>query len=505
MRGFHKYRIGAVALAAASALFSITTPASASVEISTNPTANMTCSGGVCSPTAASAVLNATDLATMLASGDVKVTTGSGATNIVVKSPVGWASTNRLTLDANQSVEIEKPVMVTGTGGVTVTTNDGGSGGDLMFDGKGNVTFWDLSSSLIVNGNSYTLVGDIASLASDIAANPTGFYALANDYDASVDGTYTSIPIGTEFFGVFEGAGHVISNFAIHSPDFSVGLFQEVQGTLRDVGLAKASISTNGSKAIAGTLLAVSDQATIVGCYASGAVVSGDSGAAGGLVGGSRSISDGAIMRSHASVNVSGADGSVVGGLVGSSGFSISLSYATGKVTGGGNSAVGGLLGYGENRATQSYATGKVIGGANSTVGGLVAVAESTGITNSYATGAVKAGDGSKVGGFIGEIEAMIRTSYSTGHVGAKAAAASGGLIGQVDQGSTLDHDYWDTNTTGKNGHQGCDGRRCGGQSNGRTTTQLQSGLPAGFDPNVWGEKQNINGGLPYLLALPPK
>jgi hypothetical protein len=489
----------------ATVLAALPLAAHAEVTISKNPTHNMTCSGGVCASTAANAVLNAADLANMLGSGDVKVTTGSGATNIVVKASIGWASTSRLTLDAMQSVEIDKPVTVTGTGGVTVTTNDGGSGGDLMFDGKGAVTFWDLSSSLIINGNAFALVSNIATLASDVTANPTGFYALANDYDASADGTYTSIPISTEFFGVFEGLGHVISNLAIHSPDFSVGLFQEVQGTLRDVGLAKASISTNGSKAIAGTLLAVSDQATIVGCYASGAVVSGDSAAAGGLVGGSRSISDGTIIRSHTSVNVSGADGSVVGGLVGSSGFSISLSYATGKVTGGGNSAVGGLLGYGENRATQSYATGKVIGGANSTVGGLVAVAESTGITNSYATGAVKAGDGSKVGGFAGEIETMIHTSYSTGHVSDKSAAHSGGLIGQVDQNSTLDHDYWDTETSGKNGHQGCDDQRCGGQSKGRTTEQLQSGLPEGFDPNIWGEAGGINGGLPYLLAIPPR
>jgi len=31
-------------------------------------------------------------------------------------------------------------------------------------------------------------VGDIASLASDIAANPSGMYALAKDYDARADG-----------------------------------------------------------------------------------------------------------------------------------------------------------------------------------------------------------------------------------------------------------------------------------------------------------------------------
>ena len=41
----------------------------ASVEISSKPTANMTCSGSVCTP-AAKAVLNVNDLAGMLAGGD---------------------------------------------------------------------------------------------------------------------------------------------------------------------------------------------------------------------------------------------------------------------------------------------------------------------------------------------------------------------------------------------------------------------------------------------------
>ncbi|HEY6578573.1 MAG TPA: hypothetical protein VIY09_04570 [Rhizomicrobium sp.] len=39
----------------------------------------------------------------------------------------------------------------------------------------------------------------------------------------------------------------------------------------------------------------------------------------------------------------------------------------------------------------------------------------------------------------------------------------------------------------------------------GLTTTQLQSGLPQGFDPTVWAENPKINGGLPYLIANPPR
>src|SRR6476646_5742895 len=140
-----------IAVAAALSTTGVPFFAHAAVEISTKPTRNMSCSAGLCSPTAAKAVLNVTDLTNMLASGDVTVNTGSGATNIVVKDGFSWTATSRLTLDAMQSVEFDKKVTVAGTGAVTITTNDGGSGGDLLFGDKGNLTFWDLSSSLMIN------------------------------------------------------------------------------------------------------------------------------------------------------------------------------------------------------------------------------------------------------------------------------------------------------------------------------------------------------------------
>ena len=38
----------------------------------------------------------------------------------------------------------------------------------------------------------------------------------------------------------------------------------------------------------------------------------------------------------------------------------------------------------------------------------------------------------------------------------------------------------------------------------GLTDAQLKSGLPAGFDPAVWGQSAGINNGYPYLLSNPP-
>src|SRR5262245_20308673 len=91
--------IGLAAMLAAAA-----TSAQASVQISSKPTHNMNCAGGICTPTAKNADLNATDLANMLASGDVKIVTGAGAVTITVSQSFSWTSSHRLTLDAHDTV-----------------------------------------------------------------------------------------------------------------------------------------------------------------------------------------------------------------------------------------------------------------------------------------------------------------------------------------------------------------------------------------------------------------
>ena len=110
MRSQHLFVAAVAALLAA-------TSAQASVQISSNPTQNMNCTGGVCSPTAKNADLNATDLANMLATADVKVVTGSGAVTIGVLSPLTWANTHKLTLDAQESINVKAQIVVEGTAG----------------------------------------------------------------------------------------------------------------------------------------------------------------------------------------------------------------------------------------------------------------------------------------------------------------------------------------------------------------------------------------------------
>src|ERR1700722_6240816 len=194
------------------------TMAHADVVISSGATSNMSCSNGICAPTAENAVLNGGDLENLLAAGAVRVTTtGSGlqASNIVVDARLSWSAATTLALDAYRSITVDQPVSVGETGGVALTTNDGGTGGLLLFLGKGNITFANISSSLSINGESYTLENTLPDLANAIAANATGAYALANSYDASKDGTYANAPISTFFTGSFDGLGNEISNLKI--------------------------------------------------------------------------------------------------------------------------------------------------------------------------------------------------------------------------------------------------------------------------------------------------
>ena len=186
------------------------TAAHAALVISSAPTQNMSCSGGVCTAAAKDAVLNAGDLQNLLAAGSATVATGTAARDIDVRAALTWVSANTLSLDANRSIVVNQPVSAAGSGGVTIFTNNGGKGGTLSFGANGNVTFWSTSDRLEINGASYALVDNIATLASGIAANPGGNYALANSYDASIDGTYDSSPVDTVFSGSFQGLGNSV-------------------------------------------------------------------------------------------------------------------------------------------------------------------------------------------------------------------------------------------------------------------------------------------------------
>jgi len=529
--------------------------AQAALVISTAPTANVTCGGTVCSATAQDAVLNAHDLERWLAHRDTRVVSGSIAVDIEIGAPLHWTSTHRLTFDAYRSIAFTQPVISAGTGGLTITTDDGGTGGDFVFTGKGRAVFWDLGSSLIVNGMSYTLVADIATLASDIAANRYGNYALAND-DRETS-AYIASPVSNDFYGTFEGLGNWIVGLQIDDPNpygnFTngyVGMFATPLGILRDINLKAAVSGVVGGQAYVG-ILAAFNGGTILHCAAYGSVKGGI--IVGGLVG----WNGFKVLDSHATVSVNGDGAYEAGGLAGRHGLVygpppppdpslIADSYANGNVTSGTNTTAGGLAGNANYAAIlRSHATGIVHTGDNAFAGGLVAysqglvdsswasgaVAAGDGshagglaggmgqsryqrglgyLTNSYATGPVTVGNNGYAGGLAGTIGGLnrrhVERSYSVGTVSAGAGGYVGGLAGADSVGGFAYQTYWDLDTSGVSDPS----KGAGNMPNdpgitGLTTAQLQSGLPAGFDPTIWGESPGINNGLPYLLALPPQ
>jgi hypothetical protein len=589
--------------------------ARAALSLSTKPTADVVCNAGVCTATAKNANLNVADLAAMLAGGNASVVAGSQAQDITVAAPFGWTSASSLSLDAYRSVTVKRPVSVRGSGAFSLLTNDGGTKGDLFFEGKGSLRFWDLSSNLSINAKTFVLVDRIGALAKAIHKAPSGNYAWARSYNAAHLGTLTKTPVAKTFTGTFEGLGNTISNLAIAddgSDGGDVGLFAVIGmgGTVRDVNFENLQVSAPASTAYLGGLAGENNGGAIIGVNAavtvsatyfaqsvgglvgnidagtvlrsstsgsvSGAVqfgspttgglagANGDGGQvlqsnssaavtgiadSGGLVGANGSyaesknplISDSSasgpvssngagglvglnshasIVNSHASGNVKPPSGSEYGADAGgladtNNGGTITNCHATGTVTTNDGqpsaSTGGGLVGVNQNDGTyvasisQSWATGNAKGGRYAWIGGIAGMLEGGGeISNTYATGSVTGDTDAYVGGIVGYyFHGSVALSYATGVI--STGQYVGGVIGEdaASPGGLSDL-YWDTQTSGQNfgiGHSDS-GNTSGTQ--GLTTAQLQSGLPAGFAPSVWSESGGVNGGFPYLLAVPP-
>src|SRR5579862_9481667 len=434
--------------------------ADADVQISTAPSKNISCSNGICAPTAASALLNVSDLETMLASGDVSVTTaGAGvqANDIAVIAPFTWSSESKLTLDAYESVSISASVSVTGQGGLSLLTNDGGAGGILLFGQTGSATFANLSSALTINGTAYTLVNSVSTLAAAVAANPAGNFALANSYDASADGLYHHSPVETPLTGAVDGLGNTISNLSIkqgaHSYKYQVGLFAE--------SLSGSSISA----------LKLSGYHVVVTGGKKGIETD-----VGGLIGGS----SGSLVDDHVSGGLKGT-GSYVGGLAG---YAVNVTQCSARVSISAETTgiVGGLIGDTAGGVVdQSYATGRISADVASVVGGLVGENNDE-VDDSYSTVNIRAAAGSAVGGAVGwGHSGNIDTSYSTGSVPSGQSGEVGGLIGDLYATGASDN-YWDTDTSGTN--QGTGEGNVSGVT-GESTEQLKASLPSGFDSTI--------------------
>jgi len=229
-------------------------------------------------------------------------------------------------------------------------------------------------------------------------------FMLMADIDLSAyTGTSFNI-IGIDWYraftGVFDGNGHIISNFTYDSEGVDyVGLFGYIKGPnaeVRAVGLTGPSIKAGGGQYI-GSLAGFVGSGNITNCYVEGGSVRGERDV-GGLVGSNHG--EGRVVNSYSTCSVTGTGVTRqhIGGLVGNNQGegSIVNSYSTGSVRG--NEDVGGLVGRNDGDIIIGcYSAGSVMGASN--VGGLVGY--NRGDTfNCYSAGSVRGG--SYVGGLIG-------------------------------------------------------------------------------------------------------
>ncbi|WP_178024407.1 S-layer homology domain-containing protein [uncultured Paenibacillus sp.] len=276
--------------------------------------------------------------------------------------------------------------------------------------------------------------------------NLTAHYRLGADIDASAtagwDGGAGWMPIGergggssTQFTGVFDGAGHVIRNLTINRPSQDgVGLFGMIGtgGVVRSLGIEGGTITGgNYTGALAGN-----NNGTIEQSH-TGVDVRGY-----GLVGGLAGYEYGQILASYATGDVSGTNN--VGGLIGRSDGTVTEAYATGHVEG--NDTVGGLIGLKEGgELSRSYFAGTVHANGQY-IGGLVGFLFGAILSQSYNIGSVS-GD-HIVGGLVGITDyGYIGKSYASGQVTA-AAGDVGGVLGS-NNGTVMESNYWDAETSG--------------------------------------------------------
>ena len=287
----------------------------------------------------------------MLSAGAVTVASGSVAKDIEFDAALSWTSTHRLTLDSYRTIAFNRPIDIAGKGALTITTNDGGMGGDFRFFGKGHIQFRDLRSNLTINGNSYILFSTLKHLAQDLKHSPNEYYALATSIDVAKTSLFQDSLIGFQRY--VRGIGQYNLRFDhcchfIRHECCSVWYVRATRHDTRhrtDIDGVAGHASGQGVAPLVGYNLA----GFVLNSYATGQVSAIGATVMAGLVGES---DDGKILNSYAAVEVSGS-AEWTGGLVGfASGDCtgqcdgiIQQSYATGSMTAGDGSSVGGLVG----------------------------------------------------------------------------------------------------------------------------------------------------------------
>ncbi|MER9940291.1 MBG domain-containing protein [Mesorhizobium sp. M0088] len=418
--------------------------------------------GGSMSANTDDSVINVTTLQNLLATANVTISTGSGgsqAGDITIAAPISW-NTNTLTLSASHSIVFNANATIGGVGGLSLVTNNGGTGGTISYALGASATFTGTpgAQALSIDGQSYTLIYDVNGLQA-INSGLTERYALAKNIDASTTSSWNSglgfISLGTDgnsniqnggngFTGSFDGLGHTVDSLSVtQSAAQYVGLFGYIGagGLVQNVGVT--NVTVRGFRTLGG--IAGFNAGTVAQSYSTGQLFTTQYGSAsGGLIG----ENDGALSDSFSTVVVNARDTNTAGGAVGFNNFgTIDRVYAMGAVDiGSGGAAVGGLVGsnYGYSgvgeggRITDSYSTGAVSGGwnvgafiGNNLYDGVVTGAYDTSTSGPYNTTSIaKPAIGGGTTGPNVNVVGLSTSSFQNGGANGLSAAFGGGTGG---------------------------------------------------------------------------
>ncbi|WP_165354526.1 filamentous hemagglutinin N-terminal domain-containing protein [Tropicimonas sp. IMCC6043] len=469
-------------------------------------------------------VLLASTIETALATTNVEITTedneftGDDVGNIVLNAALDWMSGNTLALRADNNITLNRAInapngglILTALGGVgTIAANAAVNVADFYItDG-----FWQQVSATLPGFSATDFAIDfdadfLRALGGDGSAGspyrltdiygvqgmggPNLFdqnFTLANDINASGttgwNGGAGFVPVG--FDGTLNGNRHAIDGLFIDGSlvDGFVfgGLFSLIYGTVQDLSITNANVSTDF-----GGILAGDNSGEVSGVMTSGSYLAYE-GTGGGLVG----YNYGDIYQSYSTADVSV------------------------RVTEGSFVEAGGLVAVNYGLIEQSNSSGSVDAIVNGTVyaGGLVGrnfgdIEDAYSLSNVSATNFATS-DLTVLGGLVGSNDndfeggvGFIARTFSTGTLTTSGGAPEsvGGLIGEND--GFVEDSFWDFQSSGRS--------TSAGPEEPLSTNQLQDtqfmydlaierGWISEADTDIWAP--GGGGFYPALMATSP-
>ena len=258
--------------------------------------------------------------------------------NITLANGTNSQQVSNVPLGPNKHTTLVGDVRNLGLTNVTFTAS---------IDGKWGSTETEIIGLEIADDGTY-IVSSPAALqawATAVQSNPSLNCTLAADITlpTPAEGESNWIPVGMEwsdmFRGIFDGAGHTISNLVLNTPQQTRCLYTGFISTLytgavvKNLHIRNASV-TGTSDVVGGIIGHLAGSSSVIGCSFTGEVRgnSANSGNVGGIAGSLATNSSIAACYSSGTISAYGL--AVAGGIVGTMrGTSLTGCYSTAKVT----------------------------------------------------------------------------------------------------------------------------------------------------------------------------